>query len=190
MTSCYRFTDRSMRSLYPFLIFISLIIFNGCALFGPSSVEGVSIRLNPFKTDGCSSFPNGRLSTRKNEWLHCCIAHDISYWIGGSREEKNLADQELRQCVEKVTNKSQAELMEIGVEIGGAPQTGFPWRWGYGWDVEVPYFEREERHIADIAKHYDSIFTELNYWRKKLNSKQIQYITEQIELKIDPLIKP
>ncbi len=163
----------------------SLLSFSSCALFGPRSIEGISMQLHPFKSDGCSVFPDGKLSTGKNEWLHCCFVHDISYWVGGTKLEKEFADDELNQCVSKATNRSQGEMMELGVEIGGSPQTGLPWRFGYGWDIEAPFFTRGLRHIKEINEKYDSIYEEFNNWRSKLSFAQIEYI----ELKIIELKK-
>ena len=162
------------------LIILLMTSLHSCAVFGPRSIKGVEMKLSRFKSDGCSVFPDGRLTTRKNEWLHCCFAHDISYWIGGPKVDKQRADHELNQCVAKVTNRSQGEAMELGVEMGGSPQTGLPWRWGYGWDIEAPYFEREERHTIMIRQEFNSIYEELDNWLSKLTETQVIYIQNQI----------
>lgn len=79
-----------------------------------------------FVTDGCSSSPDG-------SWVECCIEHDISYWCGGSYEERVEADAALGECVtEKGFGVLHGAITELGVKIGGHPMFPFKWRWGYG----------------------------------------------------------
>jgi hypothetical protein len=95
-------------------------------------------------------------------WENCCVAHDRVYHTGGppkvdatiSFEARRTADEELRQCVIRVGEerlqtlmaeygltadqaslayRTIADLMYRAVRIGGAPCTGLPWRWGFGW---------------------------------------------------------
>jgi hypothetical protein len=87
--------------------------------------RGATIPPNPFKTDGCSMWPNSK-------WVDCCVEHDIHYWCGGSSEERRRADRELRDCVRDYASRT-ASVMYVGVRIGGGPCQPFPWRWGYGW---------------------------------------------------------
>lgn len=81
---------------------------------------------HPFTTDGCSMWPNGT-------WTECCVAHDIAYWCGGSSEEREHADEALRQCVAEKRSSTMATMMHVGVRVGGIPWQPFPWRWAYGW---------------------------------------------------------
>lgn len=96
-----------------------------------------------FYSDGCSRFPDG-------SWLHCCVAHDVKYYIGGTREERLSADQELYSCVSKVENAALAKLMYLGVRKGGSPKYNTPYRWGYAWDYGRGYspVTKEERRLA------------------------------------------
>lgn len=50
--------------------------------------------VKPFKTDVCTSSPNGT-------WGHCCIEHDIAYWRGGTKSDRKRADHRLRWCMIK-----------------------------------------------------------------------------------------
>ncbi len=168
------------KSLLYSLIFLSLLVINGCAIFGPNRIDGIEMKLSNFKSDGCSSFPDGRLSTKKNEWLHCCFVHDMSYWIGGVKLEREAADKELKQCVTQVTSRTQGEAMQLGVEIGGGPQTGLTWRWAYGWNIEAPYFIREKRHYIEIKEKFKSIAVEVNRWDKEFSIQQRKYIKEKL----------
>jgi len=88
--------------------------------------------LQPFRTDGCSDFPDGNLE-HKTLWLNCCIAHDLAYWLGGTFAEREAADRALVQCVTKVGEPEIAKLMMAGVRVGGSPYWPTPFRWGYGW---------------------------------------------------------
>lgn len=87
----------------------------------------------PFTTDGCSVWPNGR-------WRSCCIEHDVFYWCGGPNWQRRKADHLLRQCVHRYSDTLNADLMYIGVRLGGSPLLPLPWRWGYGypWPYQEP----------------------------------------------------
>ncbi len=88
-----------------------------------------------FTSDGCSMWPDG-------SWQQCCIAHDMRYWCGGSKEDRKAADIALQKCVSNASNKFNGTLMKGGVYIGGSKIFPTPWRWGYGWpygaDMERP----------------------------------------------------
>jgi hypothetical protein len=95
-------------------------------------------------------------------WQQCCVVHDRAYHAGGGRRAdaeasyaaRRHADEQLRQCVirtgkgraadlmsdyglsrDQVSTlyRSVADVMYRAVRIGGAPCTGLPWRWGFGW---------------------------------------------------------
>jgi hypothetical protein len=94
-------------------------------------------------------------------WEVCCVIHDITYHSAGaslipeeSFENRLKADEALRDCVVR-TGKSRlseiaerygmdvdtiarayrtiASAMYLAVRLGGAPCSGMPWRWGYGY---------------------------------------------------------
>ena len=68
-------------------------------------------------------------------WRECCVIHDKAYYYGGSKAEKEKADQELRTCVTGIVgNDFLGKLMEAAVDIGGGPYLPAPFRWGYGED--------------------------------------------------------
>ena len=88
--------------------------------------------MKPFKSDGCSMFPDGK-------YVSCCEMHDLTYHKGGTKIERLKADLKLAECVAGSTGKVWlAVLMFIGVRIGGVPWLPTPWRWGFG----HRYFER------------------------------------------------
>lgn len=89
----------------------------------------------PFTSDGCSAFPDGTLD--QNElWLECCVQHDLTYWRGGTYDERLAADEALQVCVAAVGQPEIAQLMLAGVRVGGTPYLPAKFRWGYGW----PFF--------------------------------------------------
>jgi hypothetical protein len=124
---------------------------------GPDSVRSEMQPDFIFTTDGCSRWLD-------DSWAACCIAHDITYWCGGSAQDRREADQELRRCVQ---NKTQVmgSLIYAGTRIGGVPWLPTPWRWGYGWDDWPRSYEKsqplrsvkklmEELKIHDIIEHH------------------------------------
>ncbi|KPA22526.1 hypothetical protein shim_08110 [Shimia sp. SK013] len=94
-------------------------------------------------------------------WESCCVEHDVAYHIGGADVSPKAgyfarlsADETLRQCVQEVAQSEGAALQLLygqsqetietafefisnrmfdAVRVGGAPCSGLPWRWGYGW---------------------------------------------------------
>jgi hypothetical protein len=103
-------------------------------LAGCASVErAADAGLAPFSTDGCSRFPD-RSATGRTDWCHCCVAHDLAYWRGGTADERLHADQGLRACVRQSGGGGLlAALMYAGVRVGGSPHRPTPYRWAYGW---------------------------------------------------------
>lgn len=127
-------------------VFLATLMLSGCASFSVSQLA-----LKPFATDGCSMFPD-RAYINQKDWCTCCVAHDLAYWRGGSAEARLKADQDLRDCVLKSTrNPALAELMFVGVRVGGGPYFFTPYRWGYGWQFGRKYLplNAEETALAD-----------------------------------------
>jgi len=105
------------------------LLLAGCAATGVGAANGIE----PFSTDGCSLFPDRSL-INNSDWCRCCLIHDLAYWRGGTAEERLLADQELRACVQQATeNQGLATLMYGGVRAGGGPDFYTSYRWAYGW---------------------------------------------------------
>ncbi len=94
-------------------------------------------------------------------WENCCVIHDQAYHTGGENPDavesfyaRLTADEALKNCVIETASQRSAELSDIygmteaqvsttyqtigeamfsAVRIGGAPCSGLPWRWGYGY---------------------------------------------------------
>ena len=116
----------------------------------------VAEELKPFESDGCSAFPDGTLADNEL-WLNCCVQHDIAYWQGGSADQRNQADQDLKTCVAKVGKPMIAELMLAGVRVGGTPYLPTKFRWAYGW----PYFRGYKTLTAQEQVQVDRELTKI-----------------------------
>lgn len=115
--------------------------------------------IGPFYSDGCSLFPDGSVGDPKL-WCDCCFAHDIAYWRGGTREDREQADIGLRKCVlAKTSNPKLAAIMYDGVRLGGSPVFPNWYRWAYGW----PYGRTYEPVTAAEAAQADARLAE--YYR-------------------------
>ena len=67
-------------------------------------------------------------------WKGCCVEHDVAYWQGGTKKEREQADLKFRDCIEKRTgDEALALLMYEAVRAGGGPYFPTWYRWGYGW---------------------------------------------------------
>lgn len=112
--------------------------------------------LRPFTSDGCSASPDGiPLTANSQAWLECCIDHDLSYWAGGSKAEKTLADNTFRSCIEDKGYKSVAYLYHKSVSVVPSAKTNFTYRWGYGWNYNRPYKTLTEVEKNKMTAMYD-----------------------------------
>lgn len=94
-------------------------------------------------------------------WESCCVIHDRAYHDGGGTADPEAsfaarltADRALAACVVEVGQDRNAEMaktynaspaqvtgaydtisgaMYLAVRFGGAPCSGLPWRWGFGY---------------------------------------------------------
>lgn len=97
--------------------------------------------LKPFTTDGCSMWFDGTLE-QPNLWRHCCVAHDLDYWQGGTEEQRLRSDEAIRACVSNAQGKAMAEYMYANIRWGGSPFWMTTYRWGYGWDYWDGFLQR------------------------------------------------
>ena len=135
-----------MTSLLPVLVCMLLA---GCQCAKPPT-------LSTFKFDGCSCFPEGDFE-KPDLWEQDCLNHDIAYWQGGSREERKSADLKLREGIRTKGKPLVADIVYLGVRIGGSPWLRAPWRWGFGWsDFPRGYRELSDEERLEIAKIFVS----------------------------------
>lgn len=103
--------------------------------------------LRKFTTDGCSSSPNGN-------WVHCCVEHDVHYWMGGTSDERARADEKLKTCMEESGSARTGSLYEGAVRTFGQPNSSQTFRWGYGWNFKRLYGQLSEKELAAIDQIY------------------------------------
>ena len=124
-----------------------------------SVIQGCSVKpeLKPFASDGCSLFPDQTIDGRVS-WCDCCFNHDLAYWLGGSREDRQAADLALKACVlEKSSDAQLAELMYQAVRWGGSPYFPNWYRWGYGWPYTrsyAPLTAAEQQQVETLLRDY------------------------------------
>jgi len=111
--------------------------------------------ISDFSSDGCSLFPDGTIKDRA-KWCDCCLLHDISYWRGGTEEERKQADAALRDCVlARTGDKALAETMYLGVRAGGHPVFPNWYRWAYGWNYGRGYRPLNDEELAMVRVKLD-----------------------------------
>lgn len=115
-------------------------------------------QLKPFKSDGCSMFPD-RMQVL-GDWCSCCVDHDIAYWQGGTKFQKDSADQCLRECVWSVTfSDALADAMYRGVEVGGSAFFPTWYRWGYGWKFGRGYDSLSVSQLDSVQMYLNRYFS-------------------------------
>ena len=119
------------------------------ALLVAASVAADELR--DFTSDGCSAFPDGTFE-EKELWHSCCVVHDLAYWIGGSTDDRKIADHELKTCVEAVGEPTIAKLMLAGVRVGGTPWLPTRFRWAYGWPYLRGYTQVSEEEAGQVEQ--------------------------------------
>ncbi|NOQ79700.1 MAG: hypothetical protein GQ546_09905 [Gammaproteobacteria bacterium] len=117
---------------------------------------GYGDELKPFTSDGCSVFPDGTL-VYKESWLKCCIEHDKAYWQGGTYQQRQVADETLKFCVEKIGRPEIAKIMLNGVRVGGTPYLPTSFRWGYGWPYLRGYKVLTEQETKQVLKFINKL---------------------------------
>jgi hypothetical protein len=102
-----------------------------------------------FKTDGCTMYRNGTRD-EPQKWLHCCLEHDLRYWIGGDYDDQKISDLKLKQCVKKAAGNLQSQLIYRGVRLGHYSPIKTKYSWGWGWieDKKFTSLSVLEKEIA------------------------------------------
>jgi len=176
-----------LRSLMLSTFVVSLVGTVPAVSFAESGPEA---SLEAFTTDACSMSPEGLAG---HDWTHCCISHDIWYWLGGTEQTKKHADSELKACMRETLHTKGSPLYLLpglykwGTKRGGVPRyagvsSPFPWRWGYGWSKNRGYaplpgttksvitFRLRELAsvLEDLKEHFDMTEEQLQYVQMKM----------------------
>lgn len=110
--------------------------------------------LLPFTSDGCSLAPDNDLVFGNGDWTKCCEDHDTKYWLGGTRDQKEKADKEFKQCLKNEgMNTAEVEVYYEAVVYGGSAFLPTTWKWGYGWKNSRGY-EPLSKEDLEQAKPY------------------------------------
>jgi hypothetical protein len=112
------------------------------------SVSTYANTLKNWDTDYCTFFPEG---TRRNPdlWKHCCLEHDLRYWIGGSKQDQYISDLKLKSCVRKLGLRTLSRLMYWAIRIGHYSPKKSRWAWSWGWNTK-----RGFKQLTEDEKHY------------------------------------
>lgn len=122
--------------------------------------------LKPFSTDLCTGYPEGPVN-EPMKWAHCCIVHDLNYWVGGTTHDRLAADYELKNCVAETGEISQAQIIFLGVRMGYySPYHIKDKRWGNGWaDVNRDHYIGLSQPEIEITRqtliHDQSVNTDI-----------------------------
>jgi hypothetical protein len=116
-----------MRVLWLVVLLIPLVLVLGLANMARANT------LKPFITDGCSLWIDGT-PEQPNLWRHCCVTHDLAYWQGGTKLQRQQADKEILACVKQAQVPGMAKYIYTNVRWGGGPYWMSAYRWGYGWN--------------------------------------------------------
>ncbi|MBN8536462.1 MAG: hypothetical protein J0M15_05380 [Deltaproteobacteria bacterium] len=125
--------------------------------------------LRPFTSDGCSLSPNSFFEV---DFTECCVEHDVAYWLGGSKDEKDKSDVQLKACIQSKLNSTfnndisatVAQTYFFGVQMGGVNFLPNSFRWGYGWNFLRPYTGLTSEELSQAEIFYGKNLGQL--WQK------------------------
>lgn len=132
--------------------------------------------LHEFETDYCTNYVEGTIKN-PDQWKHCCLTHDMFFWAGGERSDRDKADLELKSCIEETGAPVQANLMYYAVRAGSYSPIKYPKRqWNNGWNdgrkERKLSFEDIELIEDEIMSGYDFIQEEIkNHFINTLRSR-------------------
>ncbi|WP_408097820.1 hypothetical protein ACJVC5_02590 [Peredibacter sp. HCB2-198] len=134
--------------------------------------------VRPFKTDFCTNFPEG---TKEEPalWKHCCLTHDMFFWAGGSKRDRDVADLDLKSCIAKTGATQIAELMYLGVRAGSLSPIKYPdKKWNNGWR-DRPDFQGLTS--GDITQIETEIYNGYDYISQNIKNYFIHQLRSRLE---------
>lgn len=138
-------------------------------------------KLFRFETDMCTLFPNRSRSSPDQDWSHCCVAHDLSYWLGGPEEKRNYADDQLKACVQKTGADEASTIMRTGVAVGGAPYFQTPWAWGFGWRRKRSYSTLTPKQRTMVLQKIPTALDVIRKLKDQWSKAQYDYVHDYLE---------
>lgn len=108
-------------------------IFILLTLFIQTSAFADNTKLVPFQTDYCTGIPEGTLQN-PSAWKNCCLKHDMFFWAGGDKSDRDESDLALRNCVEEKGYPKIAWVIYHAVRLGSYSPIKFEnKKWNFGW---------------------------------------------------------
>lgn len=125
-------------------------------LFMNAKAMAANDTLVPFQTDYCTGVPEG-VPGNPTAWKNCCLMHDMFFWAGGDRQDRDAADVGLRQCVADKGYPRIAWIIYEGVRLGSYSPIKFEnKKWNFGWKDRP---EHQKLTSEDIDKIEKEIFS-------------------------------
>jgi hypothetical protein len=117
---------------------------------------GVNNQLISFQTDYCTGIPEGT-PANPTAWKNCCLKHDMFFWAGGDKSDRDESDLELKKCIEDKGYPKIAWVIYRAVRLGSYSPIKFEnKKWNFGWP-ERP--EHQKLTSSDIDKIEREIFS-------------------------------
>lgn len=171
------------------IIALSLVL-NACSFAPPQEVQAPEIK--NFKTDKCTLFPD-HSQDEVSKWADCCVAHDFTYWMGGTSSRRDQSDDELKQCVHQRGAEQAGQLMHFGVQLAGAPgfliSNSTPWVWGFGWNREPRYQNLSPHKRLLIAQKMHTVLQEYIRLKDDFSMKQRSYLIKHLSKQVSEFEK-
>ena len=138
------------------------------------SLPAIAQETRPFETDGCTMSPDGTPS-RPELWKECCVAHDLKFWGGGTKEERKEADSALKGCVKEKAGAAIANIFFAGVKLGSlSPIKLSSKKWGNAWYERAGYRKLEDNEIHQLLgelQHFDLPVEIKESYQRELESR-------------------
>ena len=131
-----------------------------------------------FHTDYCTNSPEGTFR-RPELWKHCCLIHDLYFWSGGSRKDRDEAEKKLKSCVSDMGAHRVAQLMFIAVRAGSySPIKYSKKKWNHGWKDRPDFLPLA---IEDIDLIESELTQEYEYIPNKIKDDFIWSLYSRLE---------
>jgi hypothetical protein len=127
-------------------------IFILLTLFMNAQAIAAKDTLVPFQTDYCTGIPEG-VPYNRTAWKNCCLMHDMFFWAGGEKSDRDEADLGLKRCVEDKGYPKIAWVIYQAVRLGSYSPIKFEdKKWNFGWPGRPEHQKLSSEDIDQIEK--------------------------------------
>lgn len=127
-------------------------IFILLTLFMNAQAVAANTHLVPFQTDYCTGIPEG-VPQNRSAWKNCCLMHDMFFWAGGDKRDRDQADIGLRECVEDKGYPKIAWVIYHAVRLGSYSPIKFEnKKWNFGWPDRPEHQKLTSDDIDQVEK--------------------------------------